>query len=303
MAFQHSVLLGRIQEYSHIRSIIIQHDEKIVFRENSQGLNNDSYHHIASITKSITGTIIGNALANGYISDLDRKICFFFPEVTEYNRNKHLNDLTVKNILTMTTGMSWAEKSSDLWDKSADILKVIFDRDMDSVPGGVFNYNTAAVHLLSLLIRRCTKMSLVDYANRFIFDEMEIQSGEWSKDAEGNPFGGHSAHFKIEDLLKIGMLYQKKGLWENKQLLPANYVEDATFIQNSGGVPENCKYGYLLWINSIIGFKTYFASGFGGQYIYNVDDLNLIIVITSSRDKPHFENRKLIENVIVPQFI
>ena len=287
-------------EYSHIRSLLICKDNKIIVNENFQGIMDDDYHHVASITKSITCLVIGNALESRWIDDLDIKLIDVLPEIKKYNECEYINEITIENILTMTTGLGVPELNSNCWENKKNIIKHIFDYSFSNKPGEEFNYNTAICHLLSLVIKRATGLELIQYADQNVFQKIGIIPGIWKRDFNGNGFAGHSAHFKILDLLTIAKLLQNNGRYLNIQIVPESIIKNIRNAKSEGGDPEKCNYGYLFWINKFSGIKSYFASGFGGQYIYIIDELNLIIIITSNRDKPHMENRKLIEEYIVP---
>lgn len=289
-----------ITEYPHVRSLLIWKDGEIIAEESFQGVAEDEYHHTASITKSITGLIIGNALENRIIDDLDDKVIDFLPEMKKHRECEFIEKITIENILTMKTGLALPERNSDKWDNKRNLVKYIFEGGFSNKPGTKFNYNTAITHLLSLIIKSATGLELLQYANQNIFQKMGITPGMWRQDHYGNSFAGHSAHFRICDLLKIAKLLHNHGRYGNRQIAPGSMINNLKMIQSEGGAPEDCRYGYLFWINEVAGLKSYFASGFGGQYLYIMDDLRLIIVITSNRDKPHRENRKLIEDFIVP---
>jgi CubicO group peptidase (beta-lactamase class C family) len=283
----------------HIRSVIISTNNKIVYENYFQGLSIDSYHHCASITKSFTAAIFGNALQNGLFKSIDDKVIKYLP------KNKliksYINDISINHLLQMTAGFNWIERNSDLWDKDENLVSTIMDLKFINKPGSAFYYNTASIHLLSAMISHTAGISLLSYADRYLFKALGVQCGNWPTDLQGNQYGGHSAHFRTRDLLKLGMLYQNKGIWNGTSYIPPEFIEKSITVNNDGGAPELCKYGKLWWITDKNNFPAYFASGFGGQYIYNIDKLGVIVVITSARDKPHFENRQFIENYILPE--
>jgi len=288
--------------YPQVRSVLITLRGEVTFEQYYQGLSRDSYHHSASITKTFTSALVGVAINHGFIDSLDRLVTSFFPEYATDQWNCASRQMTLKHLLTMTTGLGWVENDSGAWDKHQDLTELFFELPSACIPGQTFNYNTLSTHLLSTVLSRISGMSLLDFAERYLFRPMDIAAGEWSKDLKGNAYGGHSAHFRTLDLAKLGNLYLNKGIWKGKRVLAANFVAESTRRQNGGGFPENCGYGYLWWTTSTNGHSAYFAAGYGGQYVYVVDDLSLVIVVTSNRDRPHPENRGLIERFVIPTF-
>jgi CubicO group peptidase (beta-lactamase class C family) len=79
-----------------------------------------------------------------------------------------------------------------------------------------------------------------------------------------------------------------------------DWVKESTKKQSEGGFPEGEQYGYLWWVTNLKGHPAYFAGGYGGQFIYVIPDLDLVVVITSNLDRPHMENRGIIGDFILP---
>jgi CubicO group peptidase (beta-lactamase class C family) len=89
-------------------------------------------------------------------------------------------------------------------------------------------------------------------------------------------------------------LYLREGIWEETRLLSPDYISAATQSQMQGLFPENDRYGYLWWVSEIGRYRTFYASGFGGQHLFVIPELDVVIVVTSTMDRPHLENKTLI---------
>lgn len=200
----------------------------------------------------------------------------------------------------MSLGLGWDEPPSDTWDQRADLIGLFCGLHQKDTPGLRFTYNTLAVHVLSLALSQAVGMELGCYARTHLFEPLAITPGLWRHDIDGNSYGGHSAHFRARDLAKVGNLFLSEGRWQGTQLMPQWFATEATSKQNEGGPPEGCPYGYLWWTPSDDAF---FASGYGGQYVYVVRSRSLVVVITSDRDRPHLENRALIEGQLIPNLL
>ena len=107
-------------------------------------------------------------------------------------------------------------------------------------------------------------------------------------------------------MAKLGFLYLNNGQWDGTQVIPQDYVVASTHKQSNGGPPVNASYGYLWWIEQVRGIHAFFASGFGGKYIYAIPELDLVVVTTASTQQAqkdreqHSKIRALIPNFILP---
>ena len=287
-------------EYQHLRSVLATIDGRIVLERYFRGLGKDDFHHCASVTKSITSALVGVALGRGQIGSLDIPIVDFLPGRTSLRNKEHLRQISFRHALSMSVGLGWDEPPSDTWDQRADLIELFCTLPQEDTPGLRFAYNTFAVHVLSLALSEAVGMELGCFADKHLFEPLAITPGQWRRDTGGNSFGGHSAHFRARDIAKLGNLFQSGGRWQGTQLIPQWFAKDATSRQNEGGPPEGCPYGYLWWTPSDDAF---FASGYGGQYVYVRRGVSLVVVITSERDRPHFENRSLIEGQLIPSLL
>jgi CubicO group peptidase (beta-lactamase class C family) len=283
--------------YPHLRSFLATVNGRIVLERYYQGLDKDDFHHCASITKSITSALVGVALGRGQLASLDVPIVDFLPGRTSLRTKEHLRQITFRHALSMSVGLGWDEPPSDTWDQRADLFELFCSLPQTDTPGLRFTYNTFAVHMLSLALSEAVGMELGCFAEKYLFEPLAISRGQWRRDTGGNSFGGHSAHFRARDLVKFGNLILSEGRWQGAQLIPQWFAKEATSRENEGGPPECCPYGLLWWTPTDDAF---FASGYGGQYVYAKRDVSLVVVITSERDRPHFENRALIERQLIP---
>lgn len=282
----------------HIYSVIVVRRGYVVFERYYQNFYPEFDFEIASITKSITGMLVGIALDQGYIQSIDQPVIDFFPEYNDGTLDSRTPTITLRHLMTMTSGYDWSEEYGWRWPENnswmAFALRMVTAHD----PGDVFTYNTPATHLLSGVISRATGMSLSDFANKNLFAPLGIVPTEWSTDPEGYTTGAHALNLRARDVAKLGYLALNRGMWDGKQIVPAAWLAESTRQQSDGGFPEYAPYGELWWIAPEYG--AYFAAGYGGQYLYVVPSLDLVVVITSETERPHNENRDLIEDWVIP---
>ncbi len=237
---------------------------------------NDSItHDIKSASKGIISTLVGIALDKGYLNNLNQKVSEFYPE---YVKDSLKQSITLHNLLTMTGGLDWKEDSGlspyDLynWNKIPS----------SGNPGEIFEYNTTMTHMMSAILTKATGESTKDFADDFLFGPLGIKNYYWTKGKDGIYHGGSDIFMTPRDMAKIGYLYLKNGQWNEKQIVPKEWVEESTTkkvnIPSEDTYAKGLNYGYWWWLQE----KGYMAWGAGGQYIIVRPDLDLVVVITSN---------------------
>lgn len=292
------------EKLPHVRSVLVVRHGQLVFEKYYQETDRNSYHEVASVTKSFTSALVGVALKLGYIKSLDQKMMDFFPEYVRPDSDPKTKEITLKHLLTMTTGRTWSERDLERWTTSGDWFKYAVDLPMsEALPGTKFNYETPASHQLLRIVAKTSGMSASKFAETHLFKPLGISTPQWRADYQGHNTGGFGISMKARDLAKFGYLYLHQGEWDGKQIIPADYVKESTRKQNEGGFPENEGYGYQWWVTTVKGHEAYFAGGFGGQFIYVVPDLDIVVIIASNLDRPHIENRNIVGEFIIPAVV
>lgn len=293
------------ESYAQIRSVLIVRHRHTVFEQYFQNCTPHSFHEICSDTKSFTGSLLGIAIDKGYIKSTNQKIVDFFPEYTTWKIDPEVKNITIQNLLTMSSGFNWDDFSPDrdqLYN-SENWIKSVFELPVANEPGKVFNYNSPATHILSGIINRASQMDRSQFADRFLFGQLGIYRRIWSADSRGINFGFSSIFMNSRDMAKFGEMYLRNGLWNGKQVVSQKWVQESTSVQNGGGQPEEVQYGYLFWITDIDGHKAYFAGGQGGQYICVIPDFDLVVVITATTDPTNGDDKIIIPMYIIPAII
>lgn len=296
------LLTSRIHnnKYKHIYSMAIVKNGALVHEAYFNGRDRNSRIKLHSITKSVTSMLIGIAIENREIGGLDETVMTYLPNYGRYVDDPRKNAITLKHILTLKTGWRWDEESaiyddaenSHYWmEESDDWLKYVIEQPIENEPGERFVYNTGAVHLLSGVIRNATGMYADRYAETFLLRPLGITEYKWIKDVKGYPCTGGSNGglcLNARDLAKIGLMVMRGGQWNGRQVVPQEWLDEAVRGQFQVGTIQ--KFGYLWWSGSIKikGKKLDYvqASGYGGQLLHLVPEIDLIIVFQSwSRDE------------------
>jgi CubicO group peptidase (beta-lactamase class C family) len=179
------------------------------------------------------------------------------------------------------------------------------EQPLTSALGTKFVYNTGLTHLLSAVLTKATGKSTKAFADQYLFGPLEITKYKWEMDAQGFYNGGTNLSLTPRDMAKLGYVYLHHGKWEGKQLIPEAWVAESTMKQIN--VEPNTNYGYLFWISEFEGkgkkLFTYEASGYGGQHIRVIPELDTVIVVTSdSSSREESDANELIQKYIVPAF-
>jgi len=291
------------KNFSQIHSIVIMRHGNLVFERYYNGYDQSKRQHICSVTKTFTEALIGIAMDKGYIKDVNSKLVNYYPEYVTEQSDPRLKDITIENLLTMTSGLAWQDEvDGPKGDESKNFLKYIMERPFDAQPGQKFNYNTGGSHLLSAIITKSTGMKASAFADKYLFTPLEITDWEWW--GEEHSVGGLGLNLRPRDMAKMGQLYLNNGVWNGQQLIPAEWIKVSTTKHNNGGAPHGENYGYHCWVTTVDGHSAYFAGGYGGQFIYVVPDLDLVVVITSGWDRHHEEHRlNIVNKFIIPAVI
>ena len=266
----------------------------------------DYLFRVYSVSKSVTSTLIGIALDKGYINSLNESVLDYFPDYDIANPRPQKDAMTIWHLLTMTTGLEWAENYPyadprnpyNTWKASDDHVSFVLNRTMVASPGTTFNYNTGASHLLSAIIQRATNMSTIDFANQFLFGPLSIENSRWLEDPQGVAGGGDNLYLKPRDMAKIGYLFLNEGNWEGKQIISENWIRTSTSTSVNWGGALN--YGYQWWIATDNDF--YRALGYGGQQVNVFHSEDLIVVFTGMNLNFDFASY-LIFNYILRAFL
>jgi CubicO group peptidase (beta-lactamase class C family) len=272
----------KAEQIERVRTLIIHQNGETLTKKsfNERDLNHP--FNIKSASKSIIGLLTGIAIENGFIPSIEEPIKTYFPEYFEDNPDSIKESITIRNLLTMQTGLrSTSSGNYGAWVISDNWVEYALDQDFVSQIDGRMVYSTGTSHLLSVIISKASGMSTKAFAEKYLFGPMNIRVGGWDKDPQGNYMGGNNLALKPADLLKIGQLMLDNGRYDDEQLISKDWVSDS-FGTYTYSNYNPYGYGYQWWNQTIGGYKTFFAWGSGGQYIFIIPELETVVVITSS---------------------
>jgi hypothetical protein len=261
------------------------------------------YKHVMfSASKTFTATGIGLAVSENKLK-LSDKVISFFPYSLPDSIGKNMQELTVQNLLTMSVGQEPAPMGAGPND---DWIKSFFSLEPVHKPGTVFLYNNMATFMLSAIVQQVTGQTLYEYLRPRIFDPLGFKGIDWDMNPQGINLGMIGLRLHTEDMARFGELLIQNGKWNGKQLIPEQWVKEATSFKIESGDPSNKMpkdkndwaqgYCYQMWRGRN---NTVRLDGLAGQFVILIPDKDAIVVLTSNAQNTQ-EEMNLVHNYLIP---
>lgn len=307
-------MMGRVvsEQYAGIDSVTIIKNNKLVLywfadRELDQfddWVNNrDKERHILhSTSKSVTSALVGIAIDQGFIASTDVPFYSLFNYANYLHWDPRKNDMTLEDALTMRLGLEWDEWTYPYTSPNNDLValntfntdwaKALLDLPMVEDPGTSFTYNTAATTAIGQAVENAIGMPLADFANINLFYPMQITDAVWATTPTGLPIGGSGLYLRPRDLAKFGQLYLNNGAWQGQQLISADWIADTVVrrVDISSWATFSEAYGFQWWLDDLSynfqPVETWKTSGYGGQYLFVIPSLDLVVAFTGHNYEP-----------------
>ncbi len=253
-------------------------------------------HILHSTSKSFTSALVGIAIDQGFIASTAVSFYSLFDYPAYDNWDDRKAEMTLEDALTMRLGLEWDEWSLPYTDpdndlvalntRNADWAKALLDLPMIFDPGTVYTYNTAATTAIGQAVQNATGVPLAEFANANLFYPMQITNAEWATTPTGLPVGGSGLFLRTRDLAKFGQLYLDNGSWQGQQLISADWIADTVVrrVDISAWATYSEAYGFQWWLDDL-NYRgqlvdTWVTSGYGGQYLFVVPSLDLVVAFT-----------------------
>jgi CubicO group peptidase (beta-lactamase class C family) len=267
----------------HINGLVVIRHGYLVWESYYGDYGRNTRHNVMSVTKSITSALVGIALDKHILWDINESIPDFFPEYYPPDVDGRKRNITIKDLLELRSGLAWYEPVPFSPEQANSLHNAgsILGLPMAANPGDSWVYSTGDAHLLSAILTRVTGKSTLTFADQNLFRPLGITNRRWSTDADGVNLGGVDLYLTPRDMAKIGYLYLNNGVWDNRQIVSPQWVSTSTSPQpGKGPTPGQPGYGYLWWIDLLRGHYTYYADGYGGQFIFVIPDLDMVVAMT-----------------------
>lgn len=281
-----------------ITGIVILKDGSLVYENYFHGNGPDTRWMSMSVAKSITSTLVGVAIKDGYINSIDDPTVKYVPKL----KGSAYEDTTVRQILGMNSGVKWDETytnpksdrrnflEAQISQKPGALIEVLAKLPRIEEPGAVHNYSTGETTIASEIVIGATQKKLSTYLSEKIWEPygMESKAAWWLDSLNGNEIGGSGFSATLRDYARFGQFFLDKGKIDGKYILPDYWFDLAsqpTVLKNG----EFVNYGYMwwpAWTEKSKQHNAFQAIGIHGQVIHIDPHEKVVIALSSARPKP-----------------
>ncbi len=279
--------------FRNLESFLVWSEDGFKHKKYYNGVSGESLHQIQSQTKSIVSLLMGIAIDKGFVKSESEKVSSFFPEYFD-SKDSLKSVVTIRDLLTMSAGFEWEEmlpfndpRNNNInMNYSGSFLKYALSRQMAAKPFTEFRYNSGSPMIVAGIIEKSAKMPLDKFAEKYLFNPLNIKEYRWIKDSTGLCHAGGGLFLKPEDMVKVGVLVLGKGKWDGKRVVSEDWIQKSCQTYFSATFSD-FSYGYFWWLKEMRvsdekTTKVISAQGAGGQYMYIIPEYGIIVAFTEN---------------------
>jgi CubicO group peptidase (beta-lactamase class C family) len=279
---QFDAAIAHATRMPRLRGLLVSRQGATILEQYFNGSSSSDVVNIKSVSKSVISALVGIAIEQGYINDVDQPINKYFGDLISAESDLIKANITIEDLLTMQAGLaSTSSRNYGAWVMSPDWIRYALKQPMRSPPGTRMEYSTGNTHLLSAILTQATAMTTLQFAREVLGQPMGYRLAAWPRDPKGIYFGGNDMEMTARQMLMFGQLYLNEGQLNGKQIVPAAWIKQSLSRHAQSTREHGRYYGYGWWIREMAGFETPYAWGYGGQFIILVPELDLVVVTTS----------------------
>lgn len=274
--------LERFESVETVSYVVIRNDS-LYFEQYWDGFDRNSITNSFSVAKSVVSILIGIAVDEGLIKNIDEPAGNYVPSFSEDGKEK----VTIRYLLTMSSGLDWYESGADPFSDNAeayygwDLEGMVNNMELETEPGKVFNYQSGNTQVLAMVLEKATGKNISEYATEKLWKPLGMMSdGLWNLDGEdGMEKAFCCIYATARDYARIGQLFLNGGSWKGERIISNAYVQESVRpadLKDENGDP-NKKYGLSWWMDNYEGVPFYYARGILGQYIICVPKYELVV--------------------------
>jgi CubicO group peptidase (beta-lactamase class C family) len=266
-----------------LHSILVSWRGQLILERYYRGTRPTALANIKSASKSVISALVGIAIDRGFIRGVQEPISTYFPDLRAIDKTLTKSKITVEDLLTMRSGLeSTSNRNYGAWVQSSNWVRYVLARPILSPPGTTMQYSTGNTHLLSAILTKATGKNTWQFAQEVFAKPLGFTLARWPQDPQGIYFGGNDMLMTPRQMISFGEMYLNRGLANGKQVIPPHWV-DASLKPRVASPREFGRfYGYGWWLREMGPYQAYYAWGYGGQFIFLVPDLDLVVVTTSA---------------------
>ena len=310
----------------NVHAILIERGGRLVYEEYFSGkdeqwgrplgvvaFTRETKHDLRSVTKSVVSALVGIANSSGAIGSLDAPLLDYFPEYTDLQTPER-RQITIRHALMMGAGFDWNEdvpytdpKNDEIaMTRNSDPMRYVLGRPIVAPPGTVWRYNGGTTQVLGTIVQRVVKRPLADYARDVLWSPMGVTDIEWLGNLAGVPSAASGMRLRPRDLAKFGSLYLHDGRWNDRQVIPQEWVRESTRRRLKLGSQDARGYAYQWWHtcystpSGVVEVPT--AVGNGAQRVFLLRAQQAVVTILCGRYNDFSANppERLLLDYILP---
>lgn len=309
-----------------VHGIVLAIDGKLVFEAYFDGFTHPalgevpiSYewgtrHCLSSVAKSVTATLLGIAIEQGSIESVEGGVFEFFPELDDLSVGQK-SGLTLKHLLTMSSGLDWDEWTfpygdprNDLtkwFNHDGDLVRFVLERPMIADPGEEFRYNSGLTNILGEVVHRETGLGLDEYSKLHLFGPLGITDVAWIRVRPDFVYASGDISLRPRDMAKLGQLYLQGGDWSGTRILPQAWIDasSSAYLNLDSEWQGHVGYGFGWWPKSqTYGEGAFAASGWGDQSIIVLPEFDMVAVFTGGSywEEPLMTSHEMMLRYVLP---
>ena len=287
-------LLTEIEKFNPAAFLVVKHDE-IVYEKYWGEYNENSLTNSFSVAKTFIGMLIGIAIDEGKINSVDDPVGNYLPQ---YKNN---SELTIKHLLTMSSGINFDESYKSPFGHMAkayygtNLKELNNDYEVTDTPGETWRYLGGNTIILSFILEEVTGTTISEYMSQKVWQPIGAKNAAlWSLDKKDGREKAYCCFYSnARDFARIGKLYLNGGLWDKRRIISQNYVDESTCsayeLKDKNGMPVDF-YGYQMWMTYYKNMDIFYARGIQGQFIIVIPERKIVIVRLGNERGPNLPN-------------
>ena len=265
-----------------LNSLLISHQGQLVVEDYFNGWQGSRPANMKSASKSVISALIGIAIDEGYIESVTVPIVEYFPNHLSLQSSPEKLNITVEDLLTMQSGLkTTSNRNYGKWVLSDNWVEFALNQPLVAEPGEAMLYSTGSSHLLSAILTKAAGIDSKSFAQQYLASPLGFSMSYWSQDPQGIYFGGNNLEMTARQMLAFGELYLNGGQAEGRQIIPRQWIESSYQPHAESPRGQGRYYGYGWWLRDLAGLQVPVAWGYGGQLIFVIKELDLVVVATS----------------------
>jgi CubicO group peptidase (beta-lactamase class C family) len=265
-----------------LHSLLVSWRGSLVLERYYNGARATRPANIKSASKSIISALVGIAIDRRHLSGVDQLVAPYFPDILGPTSEPARRTITIEHLLSMRSGLaSTSNRNYGAWVQSPNWVRHALSRPLEGTPGTTMDYSTGNTHILSAILTKAAGASTWQFAQETLAKPLGFALARWPQDPQGVYFGGNDMLLTPRQMVQFGELYLHRGQVNGRQVVPASWVAESFVPRGRSGWSDEL-YGYGWWIREMAGVPAYYAWGYGGQFIFVIPALDLVVVSTSA---------------------